>query len=200
MDVLPGDFDQGGQLGQAGGFGQFAEDFIEHEPLPFHASQVAGLIVAEAQEAQQVVALEHLATGVEINAQVLAAIDINHPFGDLHLHSSQGIPDPGHRVQIHLDVAIDGHPQQSAHFLLGLGDAGLAVEGIGLDDAETPRGDVGVAGQLDDAGHSVLHPHAEHDIGVIAHLVRAQHQHLAPAHPEGIEEWLQQNSALAQAG
>ena len=141
-----------------------------------------------------------MATGVEINAQVLAAIDVHHPFWDINRHSSQGIPDPGHRVQIHLDVAIDGHPQQSAHFLLGLGDAGLAVEGIGLDDAETPRGDVGVAGQLDDAGHSVLHPHAEHDIGVIAHLVRAQHQHLAPAHPEAIEKWLQQNGALAQAG
>ena len=76
----------------------------------------------------------------------MAAIDINHPFGDLYLHSSQRIPDPGHRVQIHLDVAIDGYPQQAAHFLLGLGDAGLAEEGIGFDDAETPRGDVGVAG------------------------------------------------------
>ena len=130
----------------------------------------------------------------------MAAIDVHHPFWDINRHSSQGIPDPGHRVQIHLDVAIDGHPQQTAHFQLGLGDAGLAVEGICLDDAETPRGDVGVAGQLDDAGHPVLNPHAEHDIGVIAHLVRAQHQHLAPAHPEAIEKWLQQNSALAQAG
>ena len=33
---------------------QFAEDLIEHESLPFHASQVAGLIVADGWDAAMI--------------------------------------------------------------------------------------------------------------------------------------------------
>ena len=145
--------------------------------MPLHPAQVSRFVVTEAQEALQLLALEQLESWIEVDVKPLAAVLVKHSFRHIHFNAAEGI---GHLVdgrQIHLEVALDRLPQQSAHLLLHRGWPHHAIEGVGLEHAVVAGFHIGVARHLGDAGDAVLDLHRCHHIGVAAHHIAAEHQH-----------------------
>ena len=145
--------------------------------MPLHPAQVALLIVAEAQEALQLLALEHLESWIEVDVKPLAVVHVVHALRHIHFNAAEGV---GHLVdgrQIHLEVPLDRLAQQGAHLLLHRGWPHHAVEGVGLEHAVVAGFHIGVARHLGDAGDAVLDLNRCHHIGVAAHHIAAEHQH-----------------------
>jgi len=154
--------------------------------------------VAEAKEALQLLALQQLGAGVEVDDEALAVVHVVHALRYIHFNAAEGI---GHLVdgrQIHLEVPLDRLPQQGAHLLLHRRWPDHGVEGIGLEHAVVGGFHIGVARHLGDAGDAVLDLHRCHHIGVSAHHIAAEHQHALLAEAERMEQAVELTAQLAQ--
>jgi len=91
--------------------------------------------VAEAQEALQGFAFEQLAAGVEIDVQPLAVVHVIHALRHIHLHATQGVSQPLHRLEVEHQIAIHLGGEQLAQLLFHHLRPAAAVEGVGLHHA-----------------------------------------------------------------
>jgi len=166
--------------------------------LPLHPAQVSRFVVAEAQEALQFLALEHLKSWIEVDIEPLGAVLVDHSLWHIHLNAAEGI---GHLVdgrQIHLEVPLDRLPQQGAHLLLHRLWPHHAVEGIGLEHAVVGGFHIGVARHLGDAGDAVFDLYRCHHIGAAAHHIAAEHQHALLAQAKRLEKAVELIVQLAE--
>ena len=76
--------------------------------MPLHAAEIAKAIVAEAQEAFEILALEQLPAGIEIDGQALGLVGVEHALGHIHFHATQGIAEMLNGVEIDEDVVVNG--------------------------------------------------------------------------------------------
>ena len=109
---------------------------FEQELLAIEAADVAHLVVAEAQEAFDIAAAQHLAAGLQIDVEALGSIGVDHPLGHIHLQSAEGIAEAADHREVHKNVVLHRPTQVLGEFLLhGLG-AAVGIEGIGLEWAK----------------------------------------------------------------
>ena len=63
--------------------------------------------MAKAQEALQILALEQLPAGVEIDGQPLGLVGVEHALGHIHVHTTEGIAKMLNGVEIDNDVMVN---------------------------------------------------------------------------------------------
>jgi len=156
--------------------------------------------VAEAQEALQVLAAQHLATGIEIDVEPLGVVDVIHPLGHIHLHAAERVGHLGHGVEVELEVALHRRADQLGHLILDCIRTAEGQQCVGLDRAVPVGLDEGVTGNLRDQGDAVLDLDRKHHIGVVTDVVTAHHQHAAVAAGHRVDDRRQAAGRMDQPG
>jgi len=77
---------------------QFLEHFGEHQFLALHAAEITHFVVPVAEETFKLITFEPLHAGVEIDGEALAVVHVNHSFGHIDVHASEGIAQPFHSL------------------------------------------------------------------------------------------------------
>ena len=172
--VLASDLHQLGKSGRHDWVGQFAEDLRQHQLLALHSADVTQLVVAEAQESFQCLPFEQLPSGIEVDVEALAVVDVGHPFGDVDLDAADGIRQSLNGVQVQHQIAVDLGGEELAELRLDHLGAATAVEGVGLHHAVALGVDEGVPGDLGELGAALVEMHRQHHVGVGADIVGTQ--------------------------
>ena len=185
-------------MGQGGGLAKLFEHLGEHQFLALHAAQISHFVVAEAEEAFQLISLEPLGAWVEIDVEALAVIGVNHPLGHVHIHAPEGVAQAFDGLEVDAHIAINRCLQQVAQLLFDGVNAAVVVEGVGLHHPVLLRFHEGVPGHLGEQGFAVLDLNGEHHIGVTGDLVSAHHQDAPIPEAKGIDQGAEGLGALEQ--
>ncbi len=156
--------------------GQLGKHLAHHQFLALQATDVAQFVVAKAQEPLQGFAFEQLRARVEVDVQPLGIVHVVHTLGHIHFHTAEGIGQLPNRLQIQAQIAVYRCLEQLANLPLCGVDTTSYVEGVGLHHPKLLGLNKGVSGHLHHLGDAIFHLYREHHIGVVSHLVGAQHQ------------------------
>ena len=137
--------------------------------------------MAEAQEPFEGLPFEQLPSGVEVDVEPLAVVDVGHAFGDVDLDAADGVGEPLHGVEVQHEIAVDLGREQLAELRLDHLGTAAAVEGVGLHHAVALGVDEGVPGDLGELGAALVEVHRQHHVGVRADVVGPQYDDAAIA-------------------
>jgi len=175
-------------LGQAAGLGQLGKHLAQHQFLALQPTYIAQFVVAKAQVSLQGFAFEQLLTWVEVDIQPLGIVHVVHALGHIHFHAAEGIGKLPHSLQIQAQIAVYRCLEQLANLPLGGVHTASYVEGVGFDHPKLLRLNKGVPGYLHHLGDAIFHLYREHHIGVVSHLVGAQHQQAPLADQQRVDQ------------
>ena len=156
--------------------------------MALQPTDVAQFIVAKAQESLQGFAFEQLLTWVEVDIQLLGIVHVVHALGYIHLHAAEGIGQLSHRLQIQAQIAVHRCLEQLANLPFRGVDTASYVEGICFYYPKFLRLNKGVPGHLHHLGNAIFHLYREHHIGVVSHIVGAQHQQAPLADQQRVDQ------------
>ena len=151
---------------------------LQRQLLPFQPAEIAAAVVAPTKKALQILALQQLRSWLQVDQQVLTAIDVVQALGNIHFDAPHQVGQGFDRIQAHHDVMTDWAVHQARQLPLHRLHTAVGHQRIELDAAEALGIDVAVAWDLGDRCGGAIHPHREDHIGAATGAVPAQHHHL----------------------
>ena len=156
--------------------------------MALQPTYIPQFVVAKAQESLQGFAFEQLLTWVEVDIQPLGIVHVVHALGHIHFHAAEGIGQLPHRLQIQAQITVYRCLEQLANLPFRGVDTTSYVEGVGFDHPKLLRLNKGISGHLHHLGDAIFHLYREHHIGVVSHLVGAQHQQAPLADQQRVDQ------------
>jgi hypothetical protein len=146
--------------------GELAEQGLEGQLLAFKATNVAHLIVPEAQETFQIVTLQHLTARLQIDRQMLCMIFVNHALGHVDLNAAHLIGEPANGREFDNQVVLDGSTKTRRELLLEGVNTSQGIQCVDLYWAILRGFDVGIPWNLGDFRAAPFNPQGGNYISI----------------------------------